>query len=370
MSGPILDFDAPEMMGTPGTIFWWLVLFGAFGVLIARLVVGARRAARMAAKKERDARGAELPLSPGERVVEGHVELAGGESTAARVEIDQEGKETENSGSWSFTWMETERRITMRPFYLRLPSGERVRVEPEDRAFLVDALDGMTVVDEIHRTRHAELTPGEYVFAAGYLDRGRDPEIPAETYRGGAGKGWVLSPPASGELLLSSELLSARFERAARARWNATVLAAVLLCVPIVLNVPGFYRCFASEAVAADVIDRREVENDDSTSYDVRIRVGDVELWKAATAESYGRATDGARTWVTWVKANPEFSALGRDTRGSGTILVPGFGSLLLSLFLTWSTLRKSKRWYEDKVKDSGSGRLAANTKAVSSSTE
>jgi len=153
---------APMVLGS------WLTLLGVAVVLHLRY---RRRAAKAEAAFDPDA-----PLDPGEAIVLGTVEHARGEETAVRVEITQDGTESESSGSWSHSWSERERRLQVRPFYLRHGSGRRIRVEPPGRVLLVDDMDGCIRVNLAERIRVAELTPGEKVFAHGVLTATPDPE--------------------------------------------------------------------------------------------------------------------------------------------------------------------------------------------------
>ena len=168
----------PPALDAPPTVSAILTMVTLAGLFATWLDAQARvlRERRLAARAAVQQRAHEAPLAPGRTVVLGTVEVAEGEALAARVEIDQGGSERDNSGTYTFKWTEIGRRVEMRPFYLLHASGARVRVEPRGRAMLVDAMDGMIVVTETARTRYAELSPGEEVYAVGRLQRGEDPE--------------------------------------------------------------------------------------------------------------------------------------------------------------------------------------------------
>lgn len=365
MNGDVLDLATPGSLSTPVTVLLLALVFLAPGWLLVRQLLGARRARSLARAAGAQARDAEQPLAPGPKVIHGRVELASGEATAVRVEIDQKGTESEGSGGWSFKWAEIRRRWTLRPFYVRLDDGKRVRIEPGDKAFLVDALDGVIVKNEFLRTRHAELTPGEEVFAAGWLKSGDDPEATALDYRGRSGQGWVMVPPPGGELLLSSEPLQARYARAARAHLLAASVAAAAIVVQSIVAWGTLLRLFTARNVVATVLDRRVERGDESDSYAVLVRVDDTPFWVDATPASYQGASAGASTRLTYVPSSPAQSQLGHDASGSIVVPVIGVFMLLPLLFGVWLTVERSKRWFEKELEDVGSGRLAANTETT-----
>jgi hypothetical protein len=156
---------------------------------------------------------AAVRLGLGECVVAGKVD-DDGQGDVVTVRIRQQGREWKVKGGWRHAWREKEREVKVRPFYVMRPSGERVRVEPDQRTFLVDKLDGIEPTgDEAWRVRTATLKPGEPVNVLGTMVRGMDP------LQGGyrdAGAALVLRPPRSGQMLISTEPLAARHQRAAK----------------------------------------------------------------------------------------------------------------------------------------------------------
>lgn len=375
---PVAAGALPDALGL--SMFASVLVLGLPALLVGRSLLHdvrehlrCKRAARSAAKEGAGAVGA--VLAAGDSVVFGTVELAKGEEVAARVEIDQVGSEKLNSGTYFYTWTEVGRRVTMRPFYLRHASGQRVRVEPSSQAFLVDALDGLISVDEVNRTRTAELTPGERVFAGGLLRRGPDPESDAQAYRGQGGSGWVLTPPPDGDLLLSSENLELRFQRqAGRAFWCTIPLTIMLLGILVlgsgflerqVLGVDLMATALSSSALVVT-----DSEGDKHTEYSVRVSVGSepVTLIVDADSEWYNAVKDGMTVPLRFVASHPARSALGHGAR-LPTANAFGIIPLLFTGTLLTAFLRaRARRWFEGKLEDTGKGRLAENGKSVSTS--
>src|SRR5688572_20659594 len=209
-------------------------------------------------------------LVPGEATVTGVVELADGETRAVRLEIDQHGTEQESSGSWSHTWTEAGRRLTVHPFYLRTPAGQRVRVLAGDDARLMDALDGKILVNRAERICSAELTPRETVSAFGHLSRGRDPEAAPEAGYRSSAIGWVLVPPDGGKMLLSSYPIDRPFhERAFRILWSVVLVLAVVAAAQCTLL--GYHlRVWFGEPLAASVKEATLVREKTDDGYEIK----------------------------------------------------------------------------------------------------
>ena len=123
-------------------------------------------------------------LRPGRvTVVCGEVVPLKGDTAAVRVEIDQEGSETCHKHQYTHRWTETRRRASVRPFSLRLASGELLGVEPGEDVFLIDKLDRITRHGMWSRTVTAELTAGERVHAVGVIAERLDPRGEQHGYR-------------------------------------------------------------------------------------------------------------------------------------------------------------------------------------------
>jgi hypothetical protein len=333
------------------------------GFLIVALgrVVEAVRLARRAKAATRE----EATLARGRAVVSGPVELAHDEKVAARVEVDQEGTETENSGSWQTRWTERDRRVTMRPFYVRHGQG-RVRVEPEDRAFLVDAMDGMILVNTTHRTRFAELSPGERVFAVGCLEQGHDPENRAD-YRSG-GRGWVLRAPPGEELLLSSEPLHDRYVRRVAAQGLLALIALLLLTIFGASVSTYVARVARGVTVVGTVEDRAtSTDSDDNVSYHLTVALDrGATLQLDATQATYEAGIVGAQVTVRDVPSWSDATVLGTGPTVNGGIAAIGVLLVALVLLARYLIRRAFSKWYEAKVVDTLSGRLDPNQRATS----
>jgi hypothetical protein len=153
------------------------------------------------------------PPKPGYSVVHGKVETEG-DGPAVTIEIGQYPKEWEGRRK-HIDWIEDRRVVRARPFYVLQANGERIRVEPDDRVFLVDKLEPGEQTPG-RRTLRAKLEQGEPVHVLGLRVRGTDPMTGG--YRE-SGEAWIIRPPKRGRMLISTEPLDARDER--RASYHA-----------------------------------------------------------------------------------------------------------------------------------------------------
>ena len=152
-------------------LFGWVLLGG----LLAYFWHRRTRHLRLAREADDAQSRADRPLAAGDAVLAGTV-LDEGEGAAVTVRIHQRGEEKSRKGRWNHEWTETHREVTARPFHVVLASGERVRVEPDERVFLVDKLDGITKDPEGNkRCRSATLTRDERVYVTGTLVRAPNP---------------------------------------------------------------------------------------------------------------------------------------------------------------------------------------------------
>lgn len=362
----VIEVGSPGQLGPTSTSVLLLIFFGALAAVFLDALVRAVREARLA--RQAAAQGARpAPPAEGPAVVFGAVQMARDEAVAMRVEIDQEGSESQSSGSYSFAWKEVDRRIEMRPFYVLLASGERVRVEPDKHAFLVDAMDGMILVHETARTRYAELSPGEEIYAVGELRRAHDPELSPTGYRSGK-DGWVLRAPPGGDLLLSSEALDQRFRRRARAARVTAATAAALALALAGLYAPYFDRAVRGEVVEAKVVDRTLHSGDNSRSYSLTVEASGGRISLPATESAYDRAESlPMRVPVRLVKAWPWASTLGRENGIEIGGVLGGVAVVILMLFLRAHFRAKSSAWYEGKLVDKGPGKLSENASSTRS---
>ncbi|MDI1444053.1 hypothetical protein [Polyangium sp. 6x1] len=355
--GPLFSSLLVDGVGTLG----FLALFAA--ALLART---RKRAEARAAEASFDG---ERSLVPGEAMLFGKVERAEGSETTVRVEVDQEGEESESSGVWSHKWTEKNRRVLVAPFYLRLASGDRVRIEPRDDVFLVDEMDGLVRVDLKSRTRYAELTPGEGVYASGVLSRALDPEAqPGAAYRSGR-EGFVLRPPRSGRMLLSSQPLGERFHERARfhGRWAMWIVLSALAFHIMFL---GYHiRRWAGRDTTATIqkLDHYVTESDDTITHHYRVwlspREG-VSVDDEVEQEDFAWMHEGQILPVRLVEG-----ALASNTTIGGHLTVHHLAwSVVPLLFGVWLTYRlrenATRPWYEREVVDTGSGKLEETLEA------
>lgn len=344
------------------------LLVDIFGTLGVALIIGIALVER--ARKLRQADAAEASanvnrqLQPGPAVVLGQVEYAQDARAAVRVDVDQDGEEVENSGVWSHKWTEKRRRVHMEPFYVRLESGRRIRVEPSGEVLLVDAMNGVVRVNLTSRTRYAELVPGETIYAAGQLVRAPDPESASAGGYRVSRESLVLRPRPPEPMLLSTEALGARFrERAAfheRAAIFIGVLALFLHTIFLGFHVRRFFG--QTEEVTIQKLDHyttRDDEGDETDHYRVwmnrgdgasftdhvgwstfdRLHVGDVVRARVVRGALFDRSTIGPDVTVHW----------------TGLVFVP---YVFIAWFVYVRQEKATRPWYEREVVDSESGRL------------
>ncbi len=339
--------------------------FGIGGFALMFIYVWVRRVREM-----RDAKAAELSADadvewkPGPAVLFGEVEYAQGATGAVRVDVDQEGSESESSGVWSHSWTEKNRRVHVEPFYLKVFPDKRIRVEPTRDVYLVDEMDGKIRVDLKNRTRFAQLTPGESVYAVGELVRAHDPEA------AGASSGYrssrdvfVLRPRANESMLLSSEPLGKRYR--ARASFYSSSLAwFVVAFTAFHLAMINYHlRQFSGETILTtitklDHYTTKDDDGDDVHHYRVVAKApSGKDISDHIDAMDFFRLQEGGEVPFRWVPGGPSASTIGPDV----TVSFLAMGVLPL-LWVVWAAFRGVERdrkpWYERKVNDSDSGKL------------
>jgi hypothetical protein len=172
------------------------------------------------------------PLLPGPALLSGEVEAGGEPGPVVMLSIEQTGRESQSrNGITTQLWTETGRSLAVRPFYMVLASGERVRVEPDGHTRFAGKIESTERIDSAHRRRIAEIAAGARITVSGVLQHGHDPGTPGEGYRG-SGEGFVLRPRKGGHLHISLTPSGAdRFARSSfHLRWAAVIaLATVVL---------------------------------------------------------------------------------------------------------------------------------------------
>lgn len=310
-------------------------------------------------------------LRDGARFVAGKVEYAEGESIAARVTITQQGHEIRGK-STSHEWNEIERRIESRPFYLRLDTGERVRIEAKDaEVLLVDKLDKEHWVERDRRMRRAELDLGERAIAEGILRKKHDPEAAGEGYRG-PGVGWVLVPLA-GKIHLSTESLERRHELRARAFRRALFFVPLFAALAMAPLYSYGKRAFEGRDVEAQFYGRRYFETRNNKGHitphwvaryaisDDRVHEIEVDEhdYRTALPESqWSYVPMPARIWVRHVEDSALLDSLGRGNSvhsgwwlASALLMFFGVGGYVFSK-------HNHRRWYDRTMNERGSGVL------------
>lgn len=354
---------------SPGLSFFCMDVVATLGALavVAVAIRLSRQELRAAARAEASYKP-DAALTPGEAVVSGVVEQEPGVGAVVRVEIDQQGSESENSGAWSHKWTEVGRRVLVQPFFLRHASGARIRVEPGEDARLIDEMDGVVRVDLTKRVRVAELLPGETVFVVGELRRVPDPEGAVRGYREKT-EGYLLAPSRRRGMLLSSEPLGARYTRRSEfhTRWAVIIAAAFILFHALFASFHA--RRWLGTTMDVRVTELRHTDaGDDDDRYTVMMGTPDgLRLSSEVLPKNFVRLREGdtiqARVVPSWLSA----TEIGRDVTVHSRAYL---GLLLFALLGIVYRVRASstRAWYErEKLVEMGSGRLADSKPAPGS---
>jgi hypothetical protein len=220
-------------------------------VTLVMVAVGIAWQARTRAKAAKDSElGAESrKLGPGVTVLRGTVETDGSEPVA-RIVIKQRGEQYRVKNGMRHRWTETGRTVELRPFFLAMESGERVKVEPEDDAYVVDQLDVRPGASTNERTRTAEIKAGDIVYASGRLFA----PVQTNAYRA-AEQGYTLRPGPDRRLFLSTEPLEERFTRRASTHtyWAIGLFAALLFTNGVMFH-SYWTKLFFGQTVVATVV--------------------------------------------------------------------------------------------------------------------
>jgi hypothetical protein len=237
-----------------------VITVGLFGVPFVIAVLGEWRARRRAAALRLAVEGRLGPLKPGETVLAGVIESDDSPGRVVAVEMQQVRVTYAVKGGTQTRWDEVSREVSARPFHLRLEDGRSVRVEPDARTFVVDALDGTRNEFADRRVRSAEVSVGDRVFVIGTLAPGFDPRVQVQSgYRGQRSEALVLRPPAGGRMLVSTEVPTERHIRREGFHGNWAMVFAVAL---LLTHLTGF-RTFdvlalSGEPVTATVTERTQ----------------------------------------------------------------------------------------------------------------
>lgn len=321
----------------------------------------ARRRDRLAAEEAAALRDPAGALREGECVLSGVVEHAPGHDVAVRVEITQHGTESESSGSWSHRWTEVDRRVVVAPFFLKLPDGTRVRVEPPRDVDVADDLDRKVLISRRSRVRSAELVPGEVIHARGRLERGGDASPEAATGYRDVEWGWVLRPARRRMMLSSRPLGEGLRQRAVFHRFYSGVAVFVLAVFHV--SLAGYYTRACGRVEQATVLDtkherERDGDGDLVDTYLVTVKLSDRvrPTTREVDADAYRSARAAETIPVRRGALNSSYGA--RPTAGTTHLLVAAIGTALL--LIAYHRRRQGSRpWFRRRVDEQGSGRLS-----------
>lgn len=311
------------------------------------------------------------PLFEGARFIAGTIEYAQGENVAVRVTITQDGsEETDKNNHKSHAWVEKEREILARPFYLRHPTGARVRVESPDDVMLVDTLDQKEWLHPTRRKLRAELLPGEWAAVEGRLCKAPDPEGSGQAagYRQAAVTGWAMKPSPQKGMHVSTESLSRRHELRARAfKWAC----AWVVFLGFLMNAPLFTyraRVFLGENVVATYrgkgIYTSTSKGKRKNEYTVHVTyepapgvAGDRDLIEVDKDDYMELPGNQGEIRVRRVPGFPVATALGQGSSVWSVL----WGAAAAIVGLAWFRVLSThiyRRWYESRVIEKGKGPL------------
>ncbi len=299
-------------------------------------------------------------LREGEVLLSGVVEHADDHEVAVRVDVTQHGTENLSSGSWSYSWTEVDRKIVVKPFYLKLDGGTRVRVLAPPNVEVADELDHKVLIARDHRVLSAELIPGETLHAQGTLERGGMMKPGGESGYREAEYEWQLVP-TKGRMMLSSQPLGKGLEERARFHRRYGRLAVFALVVLQVMFANFYSRAMASDEVV-EVLSKEHTTYEDSDGdtqhkYTVLVAHSDGKREELEVDDSdYHRVGKGSKIAVrTGVLYGSDLGG------GPSLFFMTIVGALILSnaLVIMYRVRRKQTRpWFRRKVNHSGSGQL------------
>jgi hypothetical protein len=348
------------------------------GSIFLTAVFGEWRARARTAALRRAIEGKIGPLAPGNCVLKGTIETDAPDGRAIAIELLQVGADHVSAQGTHHSWTEVARRVDARPFYLRLEDGRLVRVEPDSRTFVVDALDGVKRTDRNQRVRSAEVKHGDHVFVIGTLVEGFDPRAQIDGgYRGANGKSLVVRAPRGRSMLVSTEVPTQRHMRKEGFHGNWALGIATLLLMVHGLAFGNFYLlAFTGTPVEATVTElaRRYHRSKTGGYYSYRliaryenvsgntVTVSDEVSPLAAYDEA---VSPGSRVTFTVSTASARVAQVGRAPGVSVlAVILAAFAAIFTALLYVLSVL-SSRPWYERKrVVERGAGPSALSTSA------
>ncbi|MBL8680824.1 MAG: hypothetical protein JNK05_16715 [Myxococcales bacterium] len=347
-----------------------IVGFLLLGGLFFTAVFGEWRARRRAAALRQAIEGKTGPLAPGECVLRGTIETDDPDGRAVAVELLQVGQNYQTKNGPAHTWTETARRVDARAFYLRLEDGRAVRVEPDQRVFVVDALDGARRVEFNQRVRTAEVRKGDQVYVIGSLVEGYDPRAQVDGgYRGAKGKSLVVRSSKGRAMLVSTEAPTERHVRREGFHGNWALLTALAFVLINGIAFGSFHiLAWTGTNVEATVVERTQqyhrTKNGGYYSYHLRAQYENVSGHRVSVTDEVSRTAftadetePGRRVMFTVSPASSRIAQIGSKPGVTvASVLVSGLLSLILAT-IYYATVRGTRPWYDrKKVVEHGSG--------------
>lgn len=364
-----LDFVPLDRLDGPSTAF---LVHGVTGLLLAaHLAFAIHRllSHRRAAAAAQAAEARQPPLAPGRASLCGVVETDD-ERPAITLTLWEEGKEWAHKGQWRHRWKERSRSLEVRPFTLRLPDGQRVRVIPDQRVIYMDSMRIRLFTGE-ERSRSADLEAGERVRADGVLLWSR-PTQAKGVYRGGEEASFVMRAGRATPLLVAVGGLRAAHAR--WARWYGRAALALGLCFAA-LHGAAYGRYHLLRA-AGEVVEASVVRERTTTSFTRRRTI--TRYYIDARAEGPGGQS---RSISDEVSLETYLASRGGRLRVVPALVVPWAPSIhcigtkaplptfwgpagqvlgIVAMTLFWWLRAAATPWYEQRrVVERGSGSLA-----------
>jgi hypothetical protein len=339
----------------------WIVVLGGSLLNVWMIIVAMARARqrRTLAREAAALLDRKHELHEGEVVLTGVVEHADDHEVAVKVDITQHGTESESSGSWSHKWVEVDRKIHVKPFYLVLADGTKVRVLAPRNVEVADQLDQKVMIRDDHRVLTAELVPGEALHAQGRLERGSILKPGGETGYRDAAYEWQLVP-SHGRMLLSSEPLGSGLEARAGFHRRYAIRFACWFVLLQVMFLNFYSRALAPDRVA--MLSSKTIEESTDDDGDIVhtthliVRIDNENHDFQVDGDDFDRAVVGSDIVVR------KGVLFGWDIGNKPTLFFMTFlAGILLgpTLWLVYLVRRKSTRpWFRRRMTSSGSGRL------------
>lgn len=353
--------------------FWTaFIVYGVTGLyLAAHLAFALHRSRwhRRAAEAARAAESGPPRLTPGRASICGVVETDD-ERPAITLTLWEEGSEWTQRGHSQHRWQERSRSLEARPFTLRLPGGERIRVIPDQQVIYVDTLRIRLFTGE-ERERTAELESGELARVDGVLLWSR-PAQGKGVYRGGEEPAYVMRAGRAAPLLVAVGGLSTGHERWSRwYRGAALALGALVAALHGAAYAPYHLMNAAGEMVEANVVRERTAVTFNRRRTITRYYIDAHADGPGGQPRSFSDEVSGATyaaagrgelraVPVLVVPWAPSIHSIGTRAPLPLELLLLGTAAGVAAMLLFWWTRAAATPWYEQRrVVERGSGSLA-----------